>query len=56
MFGGRATATFRTPRTYTGGEPGTPLNPTLPVKPGDHYSFATYPAAICDVGFTVTPG
>lgn len=50
-----ATAAFRIPPTYVGGEPGTTPDPTLPVKPGDHFAFATYPAAQCDVGFTVTP-
>jgi hypothetical protein len=53
--GDRATATFKIPRSYLGGELGTSPNPTLAVRPGDHYSFATYPAAECDVGFTVTP-
>jgi hypothetical protein len=51
----RATAAFRIPPTYVGGELGTTPDPTLPVKPGDHFAFATYPAAQRDVGFTVTP-
>ena len=57
MVGGdRFTATFTIPATYVGGETGTFPNPTLPVRPGDHYAFATYPAGICDVPFTVTGG
>jgi hypothetical protein len=55
MVGGdRATATFTIPATYVGGETGASPNPILPVGPGDHYAFATYPAGICDVPFTVT--
>ena len=57
MVGGdRFTATFTIPATYVGGETRTFPNPTLPVRPGDHYAFATYPAGICDVPFTVTGG
>ncbi len=57
MVGGdRFTATFTIPPTYVGGETGPSPNPTLPVRPGDHYAFATYPAGICDVPFTVTGG
>jgi hypothetical protein len=57
MAGGdRFTATFTIPATYVGGETGASPNPTLPVRPGDHYAFATYPAGICDVPFTVTGG
>ena len=54
--GDRYTATFTIPATYVGGETGASPNPTLPVRPGDHYAFATYPAGICDVPFTVTSG
>jgi len=54
--GDRFTATFTIPATYAGGENGASPNPTLPVRPGDHYAFATYPAGICDVPFTVTGG
>jgi hypothetical protein len=55
MAGGdRFTATFTIPATYVGGENGASPNPTLPVRPGDHYAFATYPAGICDVPLTVT--
>ena len=55
MVGGdRFTASFTIPATYVGGATGP--NPTLPVRPGDHYAFATYPAGICDVPFTVTGG
>ena len=54
--GGRFTASFTIPATYVGGETGAIPNPTLPVRPGDHYSFATYPVGICDVPFTVTGG
>ena len=53
--GDRATATFTIPAAYIGGATGVSPNPTLPVRPGGHYAFATYPAAICDVPFTVTP-
>jgi hypothetical protein len=54
MAGGdRFTATFTIPATYVGGENGASPNPTLPVRPGDHYAFATYPAGICDVPLTV---
>ena len=57
MAGGdRFTATFTIPATYLGGETGAFPNPTLPVRPGDHYAFATYPTGICDVPFTVTGG
>ena len=57
MVGGdRFTATFTIPATYVGGETGALPNPTLPVRPGDHYAFATYPAGICDVPFMVTGG
>jgi len=57
MVGGdRFTATFTIPATYVAGETGAFPNPTLPVRPGDHYAFATYPAGICDVPFTVTGG
>lgn len=54
--GDRFTATFTIPATYVGGENGAVPNPTLPVRPGDHYAFATYPAGICDAPFTVTGG
>ena len=55
MVGGdRFTASFTIPATYVGAATGP--NPTLPVRPGDHYAFATYPAGICDVPFTVTGG
>jgi len=53
---GRFTATFTIPATYLGGESGASPNPTLPVRPGDHYAFATYPAGDCSVPFTVTGG
>jgi hypothetical protein len=53
--GDRATATFRIPAIYVGGETGASPNPALPVRPGEHYEFATYPAGICRVAFTVTP-
>jgi hypothetical protein len=57
MVGGdRFIATFTIPATYVGGETGAIPNPTLPVRPGDHDAFATYPAGICDVPFTVTGG
>jgi hypothetical protein len=52
----RFTASFTVPATYVGGETGASPNPTLPVRPGDHYAFATYPAGICDVPLTVTGG
>jgi hypothetical protein len=45
------TATYRIPATYVGGGN---ASPTLPVTPGTGYSFATYPAAGCDISFTVT--
>ena len=51
----RATAPFTIPATYVGGETGASPNPALPVRPGEHYAFATYPAGICHVPFTVTP-
>jgi hypothetical protein len=54
--GDRFTATFTIPATYVGGEHGASPNPTLPVKPGSHYAFATYPAGWCYVPFTVTGG
>jgi hypothetical protein len=54
--GDRYAATFTIPATYVGGENGASPNPTLPVRPGDHYAFATYPAGICNVPFTVTGG
>lgn len=54
--GDHFTATFTIPASYAGGETGARPNPTLPVRPGDHYAFATYPAGICDVPFTVTGG
>lgn len=54
--GDRYTATYTIPAAYTGGVTGASPNPTLPVRPGDHYAFATYPAAMCDVPFTVTDG
>jgi hypothetical protein len=54
--GDRFTATFTIPASYVGGETGASPNPILPVRPGDHYAFATYPAGICDVPFTVTGG
>jgi hypothetical protein len=54
LGGDRFTATFTVPASYVGGENGALPNPTLPVRPGDHYAFATYPAGICDVPFTVT--
>jgi hypothetical protein len=50
----RFTASFTIPATYVGGETGAAPNPALPVRPGDHYAFATYPAGICDVALTVT--
>jgi len=57
IFGGdRFTATFTIPASYVGGETGAFPNPTLPARPGGHYAFATYPAAICDVPFTVAGG
>ena len=54
--GDRFTATFTIPATYVGGETGASPNPILPVRPGGHYAFATYPAAQCYVPFTVTGG
>jgi hypothetical protein len=39
--GDRFTATFTIPATYIGGETGAAPNPTLPVRPGEHYGFAT---------------
>ena len=39
--GDRATATFRIPATYVGGETGASPNSALPVRPGEHYAFAT---------------
>jgi hypothetical protein len=57
MVGGdRFTASFTIPATYVGGTTGASPNPTLPVRPGDHDAFATYPAGICDVPLTVTGG
>jgi hypothetical protein len=50
--GHQATATFTIPATYTGGyRPGP--NPTLAVKAGSGYYFATYPVGLCSVRFTV---
>jgi len=47
------TATYEIPTAYEGGEQtGTGLQ-SLPVVPGDGYAFATYPAAGCDLLFTV---
>ena len=51
----RATATFTIPATYVGGGTGASSNPASPVRPGGHYAFATYPAGICHVPFTVSP-
>ena len=51
--GPEATATFTIPATYTGGNQHGPY-PTLQVKPGTGYEFATDPAGECDVAFTVT--
>jgi hypothetical protein len=45
------TATFQIPDTYVAGGN---TQPTLPVLPGTGYSFATYPAAGCQIAFTVT--
>jgi hypothetical protein len=57
MVGGdRFTASFTIPPTYVGGTTGASPNRTLPVRPGVHYAFATYPAGICDVPLTVTGG
>jgi hypothetical protein len=57
MVGGdRFTASFTIPATYVGGTTGASPNRALPVRPGDHYAFATYPAGICDVPLTVTGG
>ena len=51
--GPQATATFTIPATYTGGNQHGPY-PTLQVKPGTGYEFATDPAGECNVAFTVT--
>ena len=53
--GDRAITTFMIPATYVGGGTGASPNPALPVRPGEHYAFATYPAGICHIPFTVTP-
>lgn len=52
--GDRATAAFTIPASYAGGGTGASPSPALPVRPGEHYAFATYPAGICHVPFTVT--
>lgn len=48
-----ATATFTIPATYIGGNQHGPY-PTLEVKPGTKYDFATDPAGACSIAFTVT--
>lgn len=47
-------AIYRIPATYQGND--TTGNQPQPVVPGNGYSFATYPAAGCQVPFTVTRG
>lgn len=50
----RATAAFTIPATYVGGsESGGPY-PILATKPGPGYEFATDPAGLCTIHFTVT--
>jgi hypothetical protein len=57
MVGGdRFTASFTIPATYVGGTTGATPNPTLPVRAGGHYAFATYPAGICDIPLMVRGG
>ena len=51
--GPAATATFTIPATYIGGNQHGPY-PTLQVKPGAGYEFATDPAGECNIAFTVT--
>jgi hypothetical protein len=51
--GPEATATFTIPATYIGGNQHGPY-PTLQVKPGAGYEFATDPAGECNIAFTVT--
>ena len=51
--GPEATATFTIPATYIGGNQHGPY-PTLQVKPGSGYQFATDPAGECNIAFTVT--
>ena len=47
-------ATYRIPSTYLGSEQTRTLGKRLPVRPGAGYTFATYPAAGCQVRFRVT--
>jgi hypothetical protein len=51
--GPEATAAFTIPATYIGGNQHGPY-PTLQVKPGAGYEFATDPAGECNIAFTVT--
>jgi hypothetical protein len=47
-------ASYRIPSTYLGSEQTHTWGKHLPVRPGAGYTFATYPAAGCQVPFRVT--